>query len=84
MADDRVHGVRLADDLTTEWTEVEVELVDGRPRDLDAVEKVLERAGFGRSRWPSKVESMSRNCHTGAVRLVMMPYSPPWTWMSLA
>ncbi len=33
--------------------------------------------GMAAVRWPSKLESISRNCQTGAVLLVMIPYSPP-------
>ena len=55
VADDHVRSERHADGVTQEWTEVEVELVDGRPRDLDVVEKALHKAGLRRSQWPSKL-----------------------------
>ncbi|KGM02182.1 CHAD domain-containing protein, partial [Cellulomonas cellasea] len=55
VADDRVEGARLAGDAsdagvrpdaTTQWREVEVEVVDGGPADLAAVDTLLTAAGL--------------------------------------
>ncbi|GAA1895895.1 CYTH and CHAD domain-containing protein [Streptantibioticus ferralitis] len=37
------------------WTETEVELLDGKPKLLDAVQDRLLAAGYRRSAWPSKL-----------------------------
>src|SRR6478752_2740474 len=55
VADDQVRAERTADGSVLEWAELEVELIDGRARDLDRIERALTSAGLRRSVWPSKL-----------------------------
>lgn len=58
VADDTVRAERPANgsvDLTA-WREIEVELVDGDPKLLDAVSRALESAGLRRSQSKSKLQ----------------------------
>jgi CHAD domain-containing protein len=56
VADDVVSSEAIGEEaLVQQWRELEVELVDGRRRVLDAVDEVLRAAGARSARLPSKL-----------------------------